>query len=208
MSDKRYRLRDVPKTERWSYFWEYYKLHFIVGLACVISLAYLLYGIFGPKADITVMWLSGSYTLEGEGELRSSLENLDWDTNGDGRTKLMLTFLDFDAPYDELSYQTMSEVNTLVAGQQYSFFLVNAYAARWMRENGILGTWRDAGVDRDGYLEIPLSEIPLFASDAIRTLGDLTLVISSPDTGRNDDAEYAKQNAALIRFLADQNVLP
>ncbi len=208
MSDKRYRLRDVPKAERWSYFWEYYKLHFFVGLVAVISVGYLLYGILGPKADIVVMWLSDSYTIEGESELRSTLEGLDWDTNRDGRTKLMLTFLDFDKPYDELSYSTMSEVNTLTAGQQYSFFLVNGYASDWMRESGILGTWRDAGVDRDGYLAVPLTDIPAFATDAIRSLGDLTLVISAPDTGRNDEAEYAKQSAALVGFLTGQGVLP
>ena len=208
MSDKRFRLRDVPKTERWSYFWEYYKLHFFVGLFLLISVVYLLAGILGPKADMPVMWLSSSYTLEGESELRGALEGLDWDTNGDGRTKMLLTYLQFDTPYEDLSYQTMSEINTLTAGQQYSFFIVNAYAMDWMRESGILGTWRDAGVDRDGHLAVPLSDIPAFAADAIRSLGDLSLVISAPDTGRNDDAEYAKQNAALVRFLRSQEYLP
>ena len=208
MADQRYRLRDVPKAERWSYFWEYYKLHVIVGLAVVISVGYLLYGIFGPKADLTVMWLSGSYSLEEESAIRNTLEHTDWDTNGDGRTKVLLTYLDFDKPYEELSYQTMSEINTLIAGQQYSFFLVNSLAFDWMDENGILGSWRDAGIDRDGRLAVPLTDLPAFPGDAGGAFTDLRLVISAPDTGRNDDAEYTRQNAALVRYLTGQGILP
>ena len=210
MSDKKYRLRDVPKGKRLRHFLTYYKPHIFFTLAAALLLGHTLYGLLKPRADLQVMWLSDQYTMDCEYALRDVLEAMDWDTNGDGKTRVLLTYIDFDRDYHELSYDTKSELTVLVAGQEYSFFLVNDYALAWMKENGLLATWEEIGVtDRPGEetVAIPLSELPAFSGDFLSPLREAYLCVTPPPADEKAQAEYQRQTEALRRFLATQKGL-
>lgn len=208
MNDRKYRLRDIPKEKRLNHFLTYYKPHIFFAFAAVLLLGHTLYGLLKPKADIQVMWLSDKYTMNCEYALRNLLESLDWDTNGDGETHLLLTYIDFDRDYHQLSYDTMSELTILTAGQEYSFFLVNDYALSWMRENDILATWEEIGVldEGDGYVVVPLSRMEEFSSDFLAPLQEAYLCVTPPPADLSAQAEYLRQTEALRRFLSAQDV--
>lgn len=205
---KKYRLRDLPKGERLEYFWMYYKFHLIFGLLGAFLIGYTLYGVLKPRPDLQVMWMSDKYTTQCEYALRDTLESLDWDTNGDGKTRVLLTYVDFEQDYHQLSYSLKSEITVLVAGQEYSFFIVNDHAWDWMLENELPATWREIGVDNDnpdGFVLVPLSQLEAFSGDYMEPLEDLYLCAAQAVQGKED--EYALQAEALRRFLADQNIL-
>ena len=213
MSDKTYRLRDIPKGERLAHFLHYYKLQTFLAVVLVIIVGYTVYGFFQPRPDLQVMWLSGDYDLDCEFELRENLEAMDWDTNGDGTVRVLLTYVDFDRDYQELSYETRSELVTLVAGQDYSFFLANGFARDWMAEHDILAAWGDIGAEGPGAeapLAVPVSRIGALAGDHAQPLEDLFLCVKSPpedgDEGRL--AEYRTQAAALARLLEREGLTP
>lgn len=205
---KKYRLRDIPKGKRLEYFRMYYKAHVIFGLLGAFLVGYTLYGILKPKADLQVMWLADSYTSQCEQALRNTLEALDWDTNGDGKTRVMLTYIDFDRDYSELDYSRKTEVTVLVAGQEYSFFLVNDYAKDWMLENELPAAWRELGVSsmaQDDYVFVPLSTLPAFSGEFMEPLETLYLCVVQAPPGK--EAEYSIQYEALRRFLTAQGVI-
>ena len=211
MSDKTYRLRDIPKGQRLKHFFTYYKLRTFLCLAFAVLIGYGLYGIFRPPSDLQVMWLADGYSLECEFELRENLEALDWDTNGDGHVGLMLTHIDFDRDYHELSMDTMSELTILVASQQYSFFLAGPYAQAWMADNEILGTWSDLGIEGPYAKEpvaVPLSGIREFSGTYTQPLEDVCLCITPAPEDPDALEAYERQAAALYRLLDLNGQLP
>lgn len=210
MSDKKNRLWDIPKGKRLQHFLTYYKPHMFFTVMAVLLVGHTLYGLLKPKADLQVMWLSDQYTMNCEYALRDVLESLDWDTNEDGETNLLLTYIDFDRDYHELSYDTKSELTVLVAGQEYSFFLVNAYAQAWMAENDILATWEEIGVtgaQADAYVAVPLSQMDAFSSDFLAPLREAYLCVTPPPADAEAQTEYQRQTEALRRFLSTQGIL-
>ncbi|MDE6454684.1 MAG: hypothetical protein K2L38_01955 [Dysosmobacter sp.] len=210
MKDKRYRLRDIPKGKRLRHFLTYYKPHLFFALAAAVLLGHALYGLLKPKADLQVMWLSDQYTMNCEYALRDLLESLDWDVNGDGKTNLMLTYIDFDREYSQLSYDVKSEITILTAGQEYSFFLVNGCALSWMRENDILASWEEVGAPAgtDGCAVVPLSRMEAFSGDFLAPLRDCFLCVTPEPEEPSARAEYRLQTEALHRFLSAQGVWP
>lgn len=202
----KYRLRDVPKGKRLQHFFTYYKLQLFYAIAFATLIGYVLYAFLKPDPDIQVIWMSGKYTMECEQELRGNCEALDWDTNGDGTVAMILTYVDFDAPYDEVSYELKAEVTTYIAALDYSFFLVNDYAYEWMEECELLGTYGESGLDRwgeaDALVRIPVSQITFLQGQYLEPLQDLYLVISAPPEGsQSRTQEYEKQMAALCKAL-------
>lgn len=207
MKNEFYKLKDVPKEKRLGHFFDYYIPYVLGALLLVAVVGYVVFGLLQPDSDIAVLWLSDKYTYDCENALRKTLEDSSWDIDGDGEVNEMLTYIEFTDEYSKLSLQTMSEINTLVGGQQYSFFLVNDYAKEWMQKGEILGTWKDAGIDKPGYLSVPVKELPSFDTEDMKELNHLYLVISSPDTGKNKEDVYEKQIKALKAFLIEEGVL-
>ena len=208
MSDKTYHLRDIPKKQRLQHLWYYYKLHMLLGAALAIMIGYGICGFFRPEPDLQVMWLSDEYSLDCEFALRETLEELDWDTNQDGSVRVLLTYIDFDRPYQELSYDSKAEITVLAAGEDYSFFLAGQDAVNWMRENDLLGTWNELGVtDAGGKTEvlIPASEIPAFSE--MQELEETFLCMTTRPGEKQRWEEYDRQTQALREFLEDEGVL-
>ena len=209
MSDKRYRLRDIPKGRRLEHFLQYYKLRTFFCLAAAVMVGYALYGIFKPYPDLQVMWLSDRYSLECEFRLRETLEGLGWDPDGDGQGGVMLTYIDFDREYQALSYEKKTELTVLVAGQEYSFFLVNSLAKDWMAENELLATWEEAGFSGPGAkkpLAIPLSRLEAFSHPALELMAHDFLCLTPPPFEEDKGPEYQRQTQALRGFLAGQGI--
>ncbi len=208
MAVNKYRLKDVPKGKRLQHFFAYYKLHLFYAIAFAILIGYTLYAFWKPDPDIQVIWMSDKYTMECEQELRSNCEALDWDTNGDGTVAMILTYVDFNAPYEEVGYDLKTEVTTYIAALDYSFFLVNDYAYEWMEECDLLGTYGETGLEHWGAEEelvrIPVSQIDFLQGPASEPLQGLYLCVSAPPEQSETRArEYEKQMTALRRALGE-----
>ncbi len=211
MSNKTYRLRDVPKGQRLKHFITYYKLHVFFGLVLAVMAGYTIYGILKPQPDLQVMWCSGGYSLDCEFELRKNLGSLDWDMNQDGQVGVLLTYIDFDREYQQLGMDTMSELMILISGQQYSFFLAGPYARDWMEENELLGSWADLGFEGAGAEEtlmVPMTKIKEFFGSHTQPLEDVCLCIRSSPEDPEKLEEYQRQGAALRRLLEGNGLLP
>ena len=210
MSDKKYRLRDIPKGERLAHFLNYYKLRTFFLLVFAVMVGYTLYGIFKPRPDLQVMWLSDRYSLECEFQLRKTLEGLNWDTDGDGNSGgAMLTYIDFDREYQALSYEVKTELTVLVAGQEYSFFLVNELARDWMEENELLATWEEAGISGPGaerYLAVPVKQMEAFSPPPLEQMSHNCLCVTPPPFEESKLPEYRRQTRVLREFLAAQGI--
>ena len=210
MAIKKVRLRDVEKGKRLEHFFTYYKVQTFYCILFAFLIGYSLYGFLKPRADVQVMWLSGSFTMECEQELRDNCEKLDWDTNGDGIVAMMLTHVDFYCDYEDLSSATTQELVYLVAAQDFSFFLVNDFAIDWMQKNEILGTYRDAGITGPGEdqpLLIPVTQIRELTGEHDEPLEDLYLCITpTPENDEKRLSEYLKQTEALRRLLNNNGI--
>lgn len=205
MKGENCRLRDVPRGRRLEHFLAYYKWKMLLFVIFGTSAAYIAYGMLQPYPEIRVLWLSETYSLQAEFDIRDWMEGLDWDLNNDNKITHTLTYIDFDRPYGELSYDTKSEITILVAGQEYSFFLVNGMAMEWMEDNGILGTWGDigiAGVLEKEYLVVPFSRLAGYSSQEKGVFGEVFLCVTPKPGEGGRLAEYEKQSQALRMLLA------
>lgn len=207
---QKYKLRDVPKGKRLKHFIYYYWGQTLFTLAMCVIVGYTAYLFLRPKADVQVMWMAKKYTVTCETALQRSLDALDWDTNGDGHMRALLTYVDFNAPYSELGMTTKQEITVLVSGQGYSFFLANQYAVDWMKEHEILGTWAELGVtdERAGeYLLISARELKEFSGEYMDPLEEVYLCITAKPSDPERVIEYESQIAALCRLLTKNGLL-
>ena len=82
--DKYVKIWDVPKGKRWEHYWNYYKVHTIVGAFVLILLIMLIKDVFfQEKPDLVVTVASTRYfTTESNEELSKVLSGYARDYNG------------------------------------------------------------------------------------------------------------------------------
>ena len=85
--DKYVKPWDVPKGQRWSYFWSYYKVHTIVGIVVLVMVGTLIKDVFfREKPDLTVtVATSGYLSDEATAELQRVFEEYSRDYNENGK---------------------------------------------------------------------------------------------------------------------------
>ena len=110
LSDKVYKLKDIPKEQKLAHIWEYYKWHIIVTalfLFAVISL--ITQNLNKEKFDSYILFsMSGGYmTEESRFALEEGIEDLDIDNNGDSYSNLYITSVQF--PEDMLDSVTAQD---------------------------------------------------------------------------------------------------
>lgn len=84
--DKYVKLKDVPKGQRWEHYWNYYKIHTIVGGFLLIMGVMLIKDVFfREKVDLVItVATTGYFSEESNEELERYLNEYARDYNGNG----------------------------------------------------------------------------------------------------------------------------
>lgn len=110
MADKIYKLKDIPKEQRLSHIWEYYKWHIIITLLLVFAVVSLtVQNLTKEKYDSYILFtMSGGYlTEEARVGLETGIESVGIDNNGDSYSNLSISAVHF--PEDMLAPATAQE---------------------------------------------------------------------------------------------------
>ena len=84
--DKYVKLKDVPKGKRWEHYWNYYKIHTIIGgFLLVMGVMLIKDVLFREKVDLVITVAStGYFSEEASQELERCLNEYARDYNGNG----------------------------------------------------------------------------------------------------------------------------
>ena len=84
--DKYVKLKDVPKGKRWEHYWNYYKIHTIIGGFLLVMGVMLIKDVFfREKVDLVITVAStGYFSEEASQELERCLNEYARDYNGNG----------------------------------------------------------------------------------------------------------------------------
>lgn len=110
MADKVYKLKDIPKEQKLSHIWEYYKWHIIVVVAFALAVVSLtMQNLSKERYDSYFLFtMSGGYmTEEARFALEEGIEDLDIDNNGDSYSNLYISAVLF--PEDLIAPETAQE---------------------------------------------------------------------------------------------------
>lgn len=192
----RYRLRDVAKGQRWSHFWTYYGFT-VVAAAVILALAgYTGYLIFGkPAVDVQIVILSDQFDLREEEAIRSQWESLPLDINGDGVTRIVLSYIHFDKPYEELAADTRQELLTMLSVGDTMVFLANEPGGRWLEELSLVAVCSQ-GDEEGEVFRLAVAQVPMLGD--FRSMDGLTLYLAA--SGK-DPSAYQVGRDALLQIL-------
>lgn len=200
---KKTRLRDVPKGARWEHFWTYYGLRSILLVLLAALILYTLYvAVFKPKTDFSIMIFSDQFSFACETAMRGEIGSTPrWDLNGDGRSRVSLSFVEFAADQDSLSLETRMEMLTVLSAGKIHIFLANDHAADWLASQKMLGTVSDltnGEISSDEIFAVPVADLPFFRSQDCLPIQSLTLLISCPP---DEPGDYRAQMEILSELI-------
>lgn len=211
------RLRDVPKGQRLSHFFTYYRWQLFYTVFGLLLAAMLLSAMLRPRADVSVLWLTSNFNLMTDTALREVLDDVFWDVNGDGKSRVALQYIEI--PEDPTnSLETQMETLTLISSGQFSVFLLSEGAKNWFEETGMIGTWADYGpTEAEAYRDlsgseepfaIPCSELSFFRGTGISQTGETYLVIGAAPEDEEKRADYQNQVRMLESVLTQEDPVP
>lgn len=126
MADHNVKLSEVPKGKRLAYFWDYYKIHTIVAILLLAATVSILKStVFRTKEDAFILIAgTGSLSEQTVSDIRTALNSMDIDVNGDGKIKNDVVSVSFLSQETENSKDTDMELE----------------AAQSMKMSGVLST--------------------------------------------------------------------
>ncbi len=126
MADHNVKLSEVPKGKRLAYFWDYYKIHTIVAILLLAATVSILKStVFRTKEDAFILIAgTGSLSEQTVSDIRTALNSMDIDVNGDGKIKNDVVGVSFLSQKTENSKDTDMELE----------------AAQSMKMSGVLST--------------------------------------------------------------------
>lgn len=210
---KTFRWKDVPKGERLSYFFTYYRWQLFYGVFGLLCAAVLISPMLRPRTDVSILWLTSDFNMMTDTVLREEFGNMPWDVNGDGKTSVALQFIEFPDDYAS-ALETQMETLTLISSGRFPVYLLNETAKGWFEETGMIGTWADYGAteasayrDRSGTEEpfaIPCSELKFFDGTGISANSETYLVIGAAPADEEKLADYRAQIRVLESLLMQE----
>ena len=200
---KHFKIKDVPKGQRLSYYLTYYKGHTVAAVvtaALVIWLIYMFF--FHPHADMSILWVGHNYDAMTDTIFREDLNNLPCDLNEDGKVNVALQYIQFPEDIGDLAADTRMTIIGLLSSQTFNVYLVNEAVLQWFSEGlEVLGTWSDyAGYEvenGDEIFYVPCSELAFFQNSGLEDLNDLYVAIGAAPTDPEALAIYRKEIKAL-----------
>jgi len=176
MADHMYKLSEIPKKERLSHFWEYYKVPAIITVVVaiiVISMIKLIF--FSTKPDNSVLLASSNVIpVEAELALEEELYGVAVDYNEDGKTSIDFSpnIVDDSNEIDIQHYAVANQklVATL-ATDAYTIQIVDETMYNFLKEEHLIGTYAEfegynTGMPANEDVKIPLKDLDVFKKSA------------------------------------------
>ncbi len=172
MADHVYKLREVPKGERFKFFWDYYRYHTIGAVVAIIAIiSFLTTVVFAPKRDLVI--LSASQVLvpaEVWLAIEAGLDAMPLDLNEDGKVLVDVNDNYIDPEWRESDPETylaiQAKLTASLSTAESALQIVDENLMAYFREEGLLGTYKElpdaAGHDMDEEIAIPLKELAPF----------------------------------------------
>lgn len=172
MADHVYKFKEVPKGQRWKFFWDYYKLPtigIIIGVIAVVSIFYTV--VLAPKRDISIVTATQSYVApEVWSQAGEALNAMPLDLNGDGKVIVEINDNQLDpkmAQSDPETYQVIqTKLMASLSTAESALQIVDEAYFEFLGEEGLLGTYAELpdtmGHDAKEIIKIPLSELKPF----------------------------------------------
>lgn len=209
MADKVYKLKDIPKGQRLSHIWEYYKWHIIVVVAFVLAcVSLVVQNLNKEKYDSYMLFtMSGGYmTEESRLALEEGIEDLNIDNNGDSYSNLYISTVLF--PEDMLASATAADaqanmqrlVAELAAGECV-IQITDDDLYKTLETYETLATYEslDGLVEGEGVIKIPYNETKLEDFVPMEELGNQLYVTLRP--GDLDNVIYRDQIEVFKKIL-------
>lgn len=203
---KRFRFCDVPKHQKLSHFFTYYSLQAFAVIFAAVVVLYLLYlAVLAPKTDVSVIWISNTYSLEADGNVAAQFEQLDWDDNGDGKSVVMVQHAEFGESFAETDADSQIALMTILSAGDTDILLVSEAALEWGIAMEILGTNGDFG-SRTGMPDheifaVNCAALPFFADSGIDAYETMYLTIRKPREEPEAQARYLRNMKHLAALL-------
>lgn len=209
MADKVYKLKDIPKEQRLSHIWEYYKWHIIITLLLVFAVASLtVQNLTKEKYDSYMLFtMSGGYlTEEARAGLETGIESIGIDNNGDSYSNLFISAVHF--PADMLAPATAQEaqlnmqrlVAELTAGECV-IQITDDKLYETLKAYETLATYEslEGLVEGEGVIKIPYNETKLEAFVPMEKFGNQLYITLRP--GDIDNVTYRDQIEIFKKLL-------
>lgn len=209
MADKVYKLKDIPKGQRLSHIWEYYKWHIIVVVAFVLAcVSLVVQNLNKEKYDSYMLFtMSGGYmTEESRLALEEGIEDLNIDNNGDSYSNLYISTVLF--PEDMLAPATAADaqanmqrlVAELASGESV-IQITDDDLYKTLETYETLATYEslDGLVEGEGVIKIPYNETKLEDFVPMEELGNQLYVTLRP--GDLDNVIYRDQIEVFKKIL-------
>lgn len=195
MADKTYRFSEIhtlPKGERLSYFWTYYKLHTIIIAAVLIAVVSTVVSLATRvKPDVQLLLMSNTFSSTEVETLETQLCQLPIDNNGDGKNVASIYDVAFADAETTDAYVVMQAVTALSASD-YVLLLVGQGAFDYLMGMDVLADESGNPATTDTVFTLPASEAPGLG---LPDRDDLVLCLRARP--ENDDGYYDTQLSAL-----------
>lgn len=207
---KRYRFSDVPNHKKLSHFMTYYKLETYLAVFAVVVVGYLLYlALWAPKTDVSVLWISNTYSLEADGIVTERFGALDWDCNGDGKVAVMLQHAEFGDSFETTDVDSQIALMTILSAGDTDILLVSEAALEWGITMDIWGSCGDFGGLKDKadheVFAVDCSSLPFFRDSGIDAYEAMYVVIAQPREEPEAQERYQRNMQNLTALLEWEN---
>lgn len=215
--DKYVKIWDVPKGQRWAHYWNYYKVHTIVGgFILILTISLIRDVFFQEKPDLVVTVASTKYfTTECDEELSRVLTSYARDYNGNNHKYIDKYQVTMSTEANADMQMVMASQTKLIAQFQNTdaaIFLLDQDIYDYLRSDEEEDLYADMAVlvgdeaapfvSEDGK-RIYLKELPAFQDNAeIQALPDLFFVIrSESNVNRKNKPEVSLTYQNSVDFL-------
>lgn len=207
---KRYKFSDVPNDKKLSHFVTYYKLETYLAVFAVVVVGYLLYlALWAPKTDVSVLWVSGTYSLEADGIVNERLGDLDWDRNGDGKVTVLVQHAEFADSFENTDAESQIALMTILSAGDTDILFVSEAALEWGAGMGIWGTCGDfgglQGKEDTELFSVECASLPIFRDSGIDAYEQMYVVIAKPREEPEALARYRRNMEYLSELLMWEN---
>lgn len=207
---KRYRFSDVPNSQKLSHFLTYYAWQTAAAIFAVIVAGYLFYlAVLAPETDVSVLWISNTYSLEADGVVAERFRMLDWDNNGDGKNTVLLQHAEFGESFEETDVDSQIALMTILSAGDTDILLVSEAALEWGINMEIYGTAGDMGGFKNLHTEeifaVDCAQLPFFAESGIDAYEKMYVVIAKPREEPEAKARYEQNMKHLSQLLEWEN---
>lgn len=171
MGDHFVKLSEIPKGKRLSYFWDYYKIHTIVGILLIVAVISIVKAtVFRTVPDSEILIVTSGNKIHSDyiAKAEDILSTLPIDFNNDGKAIAEIQSISVsqaDAPQDaELEYATQLKLSAVLTTAECIIQIADEDAYNFLDAEGLTGTYDELsayGFSGSEKIKVPLSETPL-----------------------------------------------